>query len=242
MASIAIHCSIFLLFSLLSPSHLHARDSQFFNKMPRNNVVSKAQTTLNPQEQQPNFMQESENGGYGLYGRESTTAPKNLPYRDEEIPNKKNLPKNYNPVSYVTVPEDNGPGQKNQYYGGGKQKTTMPSDTFMQSGYTNAGENYFNNQKEKFPSTTTGDRYDQYNGGDANGFKKQGMSDTRFMDGSNRRGCKLDWGDAEVVRFAPAAALVAAVRIDEVAAARAHMAAEQKTDLAAMAAMFSRGF
>nr|GMD09069.1 protein E6-like [Ipomoea batatas] len=183
MASIAIHCSIFLLFSLLSPSHLHARDSQFFNKMPRNNVVSKAQTTLNPQEQQPNFMQESENGGYGLYGRESTTAPKNLPYRDEEIPNKKNLPKNYNPVSYVTVPEDNGPGQKNQYYGGGKQKTTMPSDTFMQSGYTNAGENYFNNQKEKFPSTTTGDRYDQYNGGDANGFKKQGMSDTRFMDG-----------------------------------------------------------
>nr|GMD10277.1 protein E6-like [Ipomoea batatas] len=151
MASIAIHFSILLLFSLLSPSHLHARDSQFFNKMPRNNVVSKAQTTLNPQEQQPNFMQESENGGYGLYGRESTTAPKNLPYRDEEIPNKKNLPKNYNPVSY--------------------------------SGYTNAGENYFNNQKERFPSTTTGNRYDQYNGGDANGFKKQGMSDTRFMDG-----------------------------------------------------------
>ncbi|XP_019168902.1 PREDICTED: protein E6-like [Ipomoea nil] len=182
MASIVTHFSIFFLFSLLSPLHLHARESQFFSKIPRNNVVIKAQTTLNPQEQQPNFVQESENGGYGLYGRESTTAAaKNLPSWEENIPNKKYLPKNYSPVSYVTVPEDTSAGA-----GAGKQKTSMPSDTFMQSGYTNGGENYFNNQKERYPSatTTTGNRNDQYNGGDANGgFKKQGMSDTRFLDG-----------------------------------------------------------
>nr|GMC63069.1 protein E6-like [Ipomoea batatas] len=68
--------SIFFLFFLLFPFHLRVRDIQF-NKIPNNNnVVNEVQTILILQEQF-NFMQETEYGGYGLYGRESTT--KNLP-------------------------------------------------------------------------------------------------------------------------------------------------------------------
>nr|GMC64245.1 protein E6-like [Ipomoea batatas] len=86
MASIATHFSIFFL---LFPFHLRARDIQF-NKIPNNNnVVNKVQIL----QEQFNFMQETECGGYGLYGRESTTKNPPNPVEGEEIPNKKHHPK-----------------------------------------------------------------------------------------------------------------------------------------------------
>ncbi|XP_051126251.1 protein E6-like [Andrographis paniculata] len=97
----------FILFTLL-PSYTQARDSQLFNKLPsttNNDVV--------PTQNQPDFIPDTENS-YGLYGHESgqlppsttTATPQFTESDQQQQPPRKYLPKNYNPVAYVTQPEE----------------------------------------------------------------------------------------------------------------------------------------
>ncbi|PIN06552.1 hypothetical protein CDL12_20891 [Handroanthus impetiginosus] len=231
MASFAKNFFFFLLLTLLSSLHTHARDSQFFNKVPSTTntvVVPNNKETLTNQQEQPNFLPENENA-YGLYGHESgqlppsattpvtvepaattatgkpisTAATTTTPYNMESSqPAHKYLPKNYNPVAYVTVPEginDNEINNNNN------------------NNYYNGAQNYYNNQEEEqteyrsYPTTTnTRDNHNYYNGassftgqsdtrfrgsaavnsreryfnngGEVNAFQPQGMSDTRFVE------------------------------------------------------------
>ncbi|KAK6124381.1 hypothetical protein DH2020_041874 [Rehmannia glutinosa] len=198
MALSAKQFSLFLL--LISLLSTHARDSQFFNKIPstnnnNNNVVPNNKETPNinqleqeqqqQQQQQPNFLPENENG-YGLAF---------------DQPAHKYLPKNYNPVAYVTKPDDvndsNTLAEEKSY-------STNPNTN---TNYYNGAQNYYNGQQEEYrsyPTTTNNNNYYDHNvgmsdtrfrggaavssreryGGEANGFgfQPQGMSDTRALE------------------------------------------------------------
>ncbi|XP_060179220.1 uncharacterized protein LOC132609323 [Lycium barbarum] len=132
MAFFSNHLSFFfLLITLLSSLQIHARDSQFFNKIPTTNnnnghIEKETNVAIPNKDQEPNFMPDNEKG-YGIYSpninshekessqlpQASTSANTNLEqsYKttttNSLIPNKKYLPKNYNPVAYVTFPQDN---------------------------------------------------------------------------------------------------------------------------------------
>ncbi|KAL8032553.1 hypothetical protein ABFX02_13G103800 [Erythranthe guttata] len=184
MASSAKQISFFLLltlFAFASLHHTHARDSQFFNKIPSttsktvvvsNNNNKESPTTQQPAEQNPNFLPENENG-YGLYGHESGQLPPSATTTGEpsttttattesKQPLHKYLPKNYNPVAYVTQPEldvtDNSPtlAEENSY-------TTDPDTINNNNNYYNGEQKYYNGQQEteeteyyrSYPTTTT---------------------------------------------------------------------------------------
>nr|GMD91914.1 protein E6-like [Ipomoea batatas] len=134
---------------------------------------------------EPSFAPENETGGYGLYGHESGQLPPsatavNNHAEEEEVPYKKYLPKNYNPVAYVTVPEDNNndddakfmaatAADNRGFYNGDKEfaaagESRMPEDTrFMDKEFTTSGDN----------------RRDFYNGA---GESRMPGGDTRFME------------------------------------------------------------
>lgn len=134
MASPAKICFLLFLFTITLSSHqILARDSQFFNKVPSSNNNNGVTEVVEPNKQQqpfnklpeeePNFIPENENSGYGLYGHESGQLPpsttnnngepykttNNIPYnngvQDSFPANAKYLPKNYNTEAYVTEPE-----------------------------------------------------------------------------------------------------------------------------------------
>lgn len=192
MAYSAKHLTLFLLISLLSTFHSHARDSQFFDKVPSTttNVVKETQVPnkedpLSYQELEPNFLPQNENG-YSLYGHESGQLPPStttkIPYNAEsEKPLSKYLPKNYNPVAYVTESED-----------------IHNSNSFTEESYNtrtnnnNYGDDNFNERPQELSVTkftggesysTTPNNHENYynNGGRPNNFKPQGMSDTRLL-------------------------------------------------------------
>ncbi|KAI3456231.1 hypothetical protein Pfo_012894 [Paulownia fortunei] len=209
MASSAKQFSFFLLLTLLSSLHTHARDSQFFNKVPSttsNNVVpNNKEAPNNQQEQQdPSFLPESENG-YGLYGHESGQLPPSattatgepatttttLYNTESEQPVHKYLPKNYNPVAYVTQPEgitDSTTFPEEKSY------TTNPNNNNNNNNnnYYNGAQNYYNSQQQEeteyrsYP-TTANNRDNtnyKYNGGSSFNSQPQGLSDTRFSGGA----------------------------------------------------------
>ncbi|KAL7129983.1 hypothetical protein ABFS83_13G103400 [Erythranthe nasuta] len=183
MATSAKQNSFFLLLTLFafgSLHHTHARDSQFFNKIPsttsKNIVVSnnkESPATQQPADQDPNFLPENENG-YGLYGHESGQLPPSATTTGEpstttpaattesKQPLHKYLPKNYNPVAYVTQPEldvtDNSPtlAEENSY-------TTDPDTINSNNNYYNGEQKYYNGQQEteeteyyrSYPTATT---------------------------------------------------------------------------------------
>ncbi|KAJ8549535.1 hypothetical protein K7X08_033242 [Anisodus acutangulus] len=88
MASIAKNFSFIFLLTLLASLQIHARDGQFFNKVPSNNGEKETQTVVPNKEQEPNFMPENENGAYGLYGHDSVSTP----VTNINNPNVNNLP------------------------------------------------------------------------------------------------------------------------------------------------------
>ncbi|CAH9121994.1 unnamed protein product [Cuscuta epithymum] len=111
---------IFFLIALLSSSfQINARESHFFNKVSSSNAVNSEaqQATAVPQKQEPTFTVENENT-YGLFSHEAGQLPPSATTFNRQqthttptqisadIPNKKYLPKNYNPVAYITVAED----------------------------------------------------------------------------------------------------------------------------------------
>ncbi|KAK6149945.1 hypothetical protein DH2020_017470 [Rehmannia glutinosa] len=179
MALSAKQFSLFLL--LISLLSTHARDSQFFNKIPSTNNNNNEQEQ---QQQQPNFLPENENG-YGLYGHESGQLPPSAttgepttttPFTGAfDQPAHKYLPKNYNPVAYVTKPDDvndsNTLAEEKSY-------STNPN-TNTNTNYYNGAQNYYNGQQEEYRSypTTTNNNNNYYN-------HNVGMSDTRFRGGA----------------------------------------------------------
>ncbi|GFZ03017.1 hypothetical protein Acr_15g0016250 [Actinidia rufa] len=177
--------------SILSSLHAHARDGQFFDKVttpatanPKETVeVPNKEPPLSKQEQDPNFIPDTQNG-YGLYGQESDqltpTTPTNLPSTASNLPYKTESEKAYyyyDKQAYVTKPQgmsdtrfmDRGYTNNNNYYNSNNKQAyvTNPqgmSDTrFMDRGYT-TNNNYNNNNNQAYVTNP------------------QGMSDTRFMD------------------------------------------------------------
>ncbi|KAL3522328.1 hypothetical protein ACH5RR_015162 [Cinchona calisaya] len=203
MASLAKHfILILLLLTLLSSFQIHARDSQFFTKIPSNNgpketekVVlpnNEVKTLNNKQDEDPNFIPENENGGYGLYGHESGQLPPSTTTKESYPVNAKYLPKNYNTKAYVTEPEGyrNGENQ-NSYYnndqqqqGFGETKLLGSSNNNRNKNYNNNNNNYYNGQQQEGMSDTrfNNDNNNNYYSNYYNGVDKQGMSDTRFLE------------------------------------------------------------
>ncbi|KAJ8545491.1 hypothetical protein K7X08_018074 [Anisodus acutangulus] len=152
MASITKHFSLIFLLIVLSSLQIHARDGQFFNKVPSNNGEKETQTVVPNKEQEPNFMPENENGAYGLYGHDSVSTPVtniNNP-NVNNLPNSKYLPKNYNPVSYVTVPEDNtNENNFNEEFTTKHTTTANSNNQFYSTGPTNYPSNNNNNNNNQ---------------------------------------------------------------------------------------------
>ncbi|XP_019239169.1 PREDICTED: putative uncharacterized protein DDB_G0282499 [Nicotiana attenuata] len=164
MAFLANHLSFFLLITLLSSLQIHARDNKFFNKISTNNNGHEKETKeVTPnKEQEPNFIPENENG-YGVYDESgqlspSTTTPMN------NLLNSKYLPKNYNPVAYVTVPQDN-PNNNNDDNNNNNYNQYYNGDTT----YGNVTDNNNNNYNQYYSGDNTydnGDNNNQYYSGD----------------------------------------------------------------------------
>ncbi|KAL6553261.1 hypothetical protein OROGR_007103 [Orobanche gracilis] len=227
MASFPKHFPLFILFTILAPIHTHAREIQFFNKVSaqtNNDAVPAHSKPKQPQndhpQQEPTFLSDNDNG-YGLYGHESgqlhpsavttTGAAEAAAYKIEpkQQPVHKHLPKNYNPVAYVTEPVDLSETTTSAY---GEKR--FPSNSDIDSFFYDGDRNYYNSPEDEdpkfrnYPTTAkkTGhgnnDRYslgssfnsggggslshrDNYfnRGADgANGFEPQGMSDTRSLE------------------------------------------------------------
>ncbi|GFZ03026.1 hypothetical protein Acr_15g0016340 [Actinidia rufa] len=174
MAASAKHFSLLFFLALFSSLHAHARDGQFFDKVttpatanPKETVeVPNKEPPLSKQEQDPNFIPDTQNG-YGLYGQESDqltpTTPANLPSTASNLPYKTESEKAYyyyDKQAYVTKPQ-------------GMKATPPPpptnnnnnNDYYMNKGYTAAAatDNYYNGVNNYNP-------------------QHQGMSDTRFLE------------------------------------------------------------
>lgn len=210
MAPFSNYISFLFLTTLLLPLQIIARDSQFFSKVTHfdnnNNNVKETELPnkegpLNKPEQQPVFTPETENS-YGLYGHESSQLPSTTttttyqPYEAEfqhtsKYPNKYN----YNNDAYNTNQNEltntrlTGTGYRNseKYYNmdayGGNQNEL--SDTKYTEGEYNSMGNQNNYKKYHYNNNAAKDRYSYNNNvaNNRNNGEKQGMSDTRFLEG-----------------------------------------------------------
>ncbi|GAB4826996.1 hypothetical protein Ancab_033876 [Ancistrocladus abbreviatus] len=205
MASIAKLFSAFFLLTLLSSLQTHARDSQFFSKVTRENtnpnnennyyntnpnVQEQAAAVTKVQEQEPAFIPQTTQTGYGLYGHEtgqsvpSTTTTTRKP--------------SYS-TTYKTQfeePRNNAYGTKN-FNGNNKYVYNVDAFDSKEEGSTKETQNgyYFNtktntkNYEERNYSPElqglSGTSYqngNKYNYNYNNNVEKQGMSDTRFLE------------------------------------------------------------
>ncbi|XP_073308498.1 uncharacterized protein [Primulina huaijiensis] len=197
----------FLLLTLLSSLHFtHARDNQFFYTVTNNNVLPHEEQPLNNQQQQePDFHPDNDNG----YGQESknlhpssdaTTVPDGI---ESKQPLNKYRPKNYNPVAYVTEPEDTGDApsltnyeNSNNYPNNLQQEEeeseyrSYPTTTTVnnRNNYNNyyGGSSSFNRDPlgtidTRFMGGAASEKYFN-NGGETNRYQPQGMSDTRSLE------------------------------------------------------------
>ncbi|KZV51120.1 homeobox protein 2-like [Dorcoceras hygrometricum] len=210
-SSSAKHWHPFLLLTLLSSLlHIaHARDSQFFNKIPtaiNNNAIPDEEqpSLINQQQQEPSFLPENGNR-YGLYGQESgerphssadTTTPDGI---DSKQPLNKYRPKNYNPVAYVTQPEDFGDAlpltsyENSNGYANTQQEeeeyrsypTTTPNNRNNYVNYYGRGSSFNSDPlattETRFMGGAASEKYSN-NGGETSRYQPQGMSDTRSLE------------------------------------------------------------
>ncbi|XP_041995925.1 protein E6-like [Salvia splendens] len=188
MASPAMKLSIFLLLSLFSSLHTHARESQFFNKIPSTTATT-TNTEVPTNQQDPTFLPDNDNS-YGLYGHESGQNPPSTTEEFKQPPNKY-LPKNYNPVAYVTQPEsdlNDSPASFTEE----RTFSTNPNNNYYngeQNSYNNfynGEQNSFYNQQQQQQEQTEFKSYrnpaSNYNGGSSFNRQPQGMSDTRVVE------------------------------------------------------------
>ncbi|KAL7102853.1 hypothetical protein ACP275_08G144300 [Erythranthe tilingii] len=205
MASSAKPFSLFLLITLLTTLlySTHARENQFFNKASTTNTnndnLVPDDVDKEPLNNQPDFLPENENG-YGLSGHNSVQLPPSATTESKQ-PLPKYLPRNYNPVAYVTEPEDTntfaeeksyynngggrGGGERNYYYSNNNQqqeeeeeeeppyRRSYPDNRRNSNNYHYGGGSSFNSEPQGLSDTSLG-------GGD---FRRpQGMSDTRSLE------------------------------------------------------------
>ncbi|XP_027338992.1 protein E6-like [Abrus precatorius] len=213
MAPYSNYISFLFLTTLLLPLQITARDSQFFSKVTHFNeninnnnvketeVANKGGKEINKAEQQPVFIPETENS-YGLYGHDSnqfpptttTTTDAYHPLKTEfEDPTKYTNNKYYNNDAYNTRFAETG---YNKYYNTDAYEGNQYelSDTkSSEEGYNSVGNHqnnnnnnqkyYYNNNHNNYHANNN--RY-SYNNNAANNRlngEKQGMSDTRFLEG-----------------------------------------------------------
>lgn len=188
---------LLLIAALSSAVRTHARDSQSFNKIPSATTTNVVKITQSPntkkeesnnQQQDSSFLPENENV-YGLYGHESGELPPSTTTTataSGEPATNKYRPKNYNPVAYVTEPEDMTTFTEKSYttvdpnnYGGGSE-----TPNHRENYYRNGGGNYYNSPQE---DTMRGYRRNDYynNRGGSFNDQVQGLSDSRFMGGAS---------------------------------------------------------
>ncbi|WCJ27087.1 hypothetical protein M5689_008861 [Euphorbia peplus] len=207
MASYPIFFAFFFLLSLLS-IQIYARDAQFFNKVspnptsttgifpakPTGIIPAPTTTTVKDdslnnnqqQEQDPSFMQESQNA-YGLYGQESnqefpttTKLAGNTPYTPTGTPSTYtpyNTPTQTQTQETYTNSEPDNKYYNNDHFTdtayGEHQQQNLGENSFQESNYVADIDNQNNNKNN----------YYGYNGGFGNkNVERQGMSDTRFVE------------------------------------------------------------
>ncbi|XP_057764443.1 protein E6-like [Salvia miltiorrhiza] len=209
MASPAMKLSLFLLLTLFSSLHSHARDSQFFNKIPSttNNVAVPNNKEASTNQQEPNFLPENENS-YGLYGHESGQNPPSTaaatttttPAAEFKQPVNKYLPKNYNPVAYVTHPESDVNQGTAAFPEESSFSATHPDNDNNRNNYYSGAQNYYNNNQQQQEEDTEFRSYPAaanngdnaagnfyYNGGSSFNSQPQGQSEgaATFSNGRN---------------------------------------------------------
>ncbi|KAL7142653.1 hypothetical protein ABFS83_08G138200 [Erythranthe nasuta] len=199
MASSANPFSLFLLITLLTTllyTTTHARENQFFNKASttntNNNNLVPDDVDKQPLNNQPDFLPEKDNG-YGLSGHNSVQLPPSATTTESKQPLPKYLPRNYNPVAYVTEPEDtNTFAEEKSYYnngggGGGGERNYYYSNNNNNNQQQEEEEEEEPPYRRSYPNT----RSNYYNGGGGGGssfnsggeFRRpQGMSDTRSLE------------------------------------------------------------
>ncbi|XP_041026138.1 protein E6-like [Juglans microcarpa x Juglans regia] len=214
-ASSAKLFSFLFLITLSFSVQIYARESQFFSKVTNVNIPAKErtappkkeETTSSEQEDQdqPAFIPDAQ-GGYGLYGHESTelshasttltnvnaapytTTPTNVPYKTQFTSNPTNVPyKNEfedeeSLNKYLNANDNND--NKNNYYNGANQYYNNNNYYNNKINRNRANQNDLVNtrltEKEYTTTTTpTANENNYYSG--ANQYR-QGMSDTRFLE------------------------------------------------------------
>ncbi|XP_075500411.1 uncharacterized protein LOC142538998 [Primulina tabacum] len=203
--------SLLLLFALLSYPRTQARDSQLFSKVSPDSItaVPNQEPPLNiDQQQESNYFQTENENGYGL---ESGQLPRSATGGAESGDHlHRHLPRNYNPVAYVTEPEE--------YTGNSNTYTENSYNHHLRNYYNNAQKSYDSQQEDEEMSEPEQYRYNNnyqynrggtfnsepqglrdarlsgrdgahnsyenyyYNGGEESGFRPQGMSDTRSLE------------------------------------------------------------
>ncbi|TYJ34463.1 hypothetical protein E1A91_A05G170700v1 [Gossypium mustelinum] len=176
--------SILFLFALFS-MQIHARE--YFSKFPRVNINEKEtttreqkhetfvpQTTQKPEEQEPRFIPETQNG-YGLYGHESGSGSgsgsSRPSFTTKETYEPYVTPVRFHPDEpYNSIPESSN--NKDTYY--------YNKNAYESTKQQNLGEAIFT---EKGWSTKENQNNNYYNGNNGyNNGEKQGMSDTRYLE------------------------------------------------------------
>lgn len=185
MAPSAKHFPFLLFFALLSSSlHSHARESYFFNKATAAATNNNAKETIveeampnksNVQEQDPNFIPDSTQSGYGLYGTNQPSEIESFePYTTAASSNNNNYYKN------EAVNDPQGVSDT-RFMDRSYTTTTATSGT----PYTATNLPYKTESGESYPTTTINDNNNNnyYNKEAYVSDPHEGMShDTRFMD------------------------------------------------------------
>ncbi|CAH9123632.1 unnamed protein product [Cuscuta epithymum] len=211
---------LFLTLFFSSSFHLiqAVRDAKyFFNKIPSTNdngyylpkTEEKQQISNFPEQQheeEPKFSTENENS-HGLFGPATTAAAD-----QRQQPDKRHLPKNYNPVSYVTVAEDSpvsdaaGDEEESEEediddssFVNDKEFTPTTTSTAAAAGLD--GNRYYDNSNRQSsmpidesasfmeqsrsghnPTAASAAGEENNYYGNGAGVEKMGMSDTRFLE------------------------------------------------------------
>ncbi|MED6122503.1 hypothetical protein PIB30_040411 [Stylosanthes scabra] len=190
MAPFSKLISCILLTTLVLPLQIiNARESQFFSKVTPVSVTQTQQLPNNnkPEQEQPPFVPETSENSYGLYGHET--------------------PENYPPTTttykpYNTEFEDTSKYTNNKYYNfdnNNQESYNHQNEQFSNNNYYNKDSygNYQNNENELSDTKYREEQYnnqmyfDNNNAGSHgnnnnnryNPAQRQGMSDTRFMEG-----------------------------------------------------------
>ncbi|XP_022926083.1 protein E6-like [Cucurbita moschata] len=193
---------------------VHARESHFFSKVPNNGgtfytketqIPNKAEDPLTSpqktsgtpqdQDQDPNFLPQTQDNNYGLYGHESGQLPPNsddnfsgdrpddnkyrrndaVPYKSES----EEYDDNDNFQNSNTKPYENSFYYNKDLYDNGRQ--SFRNTRFSRNDYTTTP---LYNQEKYHNDDHDDDNNNFYynNNNNANNVVRQGMSDTRFME------------------------------------------------------------